>query len=174
MYLHTLLFTEFAAPLTARVSTPTSMSSKSMTPTTTTTADLFDSGVYSAYSMPITHNSDSSSIREMSVLPTTGTSMTRGSINIISVYVIAQVGINFMSCNENGNKITQGAAECNFAILSTMSGIYPKISLLPVASLLLVNLSDIQIYFHAEFYLSPALLTLVRVAVEVDGARVLC
>ena len=31
-----------------------------------------------------------------------------------------------MSYSENSNKIAQGAAMCNFAILATMIGIYPK------------------------------------------------
>ena len=60
------------------------------------------------------------------------------------VCVIAQAGvkfgINFTSCSENGN----------FAIIATTSGIYPKISLLPVlsqintiASFFKVKLSDL-------------------------------
>ena len=56
----------------------------------------------------------------------------------IYVYVIAwegvKFGINFTSCNENGNEIARGAAECYFAIIATTSGIYPKFSLLPVLS----------------------------------------
>ena len=44
------------------------------------------------------------------------------------MYVIAKegvkFGINFMSCSENGE----------FAVIATMSGIYTKISLLPVLS----------------------------------------
>ena len=39
-----------------------------------------------------------------------------------------------MSCSENGNEIARGAAECYFAVIATTSGIYPKISLLPVLS----------------------------------------
>ena len=54
----------------------------------------------------------------------------------IYVYVIARAGvkfeINFTSCRENGSEIAQGIAECNFAVLATTSGIYPKISLLLV------------------------------------------
>ena len=67
------------------------------------------------------------------------------------VYVIVRAGvkfrINFMSCRENGN----------FAVLATMSGIYPKISLLPVlpqinaiASFIKVKISDFQTRFHDE------------------------
>ena len=39
-----------------------------------------------------------------------------------------EFGINFMSCScsENGKEIARGAAECNFAVLATTSGIYPK------------------------------------------------
>ena len=52
--------------------------------------------------------------------------------------VIAQVGVkfgmNFRSCSENGNEITRGAAECNSAVIATVSGIYPKISILLVIS----------------------------------------
>ena len=66
-------------------------------------------------------------------------------------------GINFTSCSENGNEITQGAAEYYFAIIATMSGIYPKISLLPVlsqintiASFVKVKISDFQSRFHNE------------------------
>ena len=40
-------------------------------------------------------------------------------------------GINCSSCSENGSEI---ARECNFAVIATTSGIYPKISLLPVLS----------------------------------------
>ena len=43
-------------------------------------------------------------------------------------------GINFTSCSENGNEIARSVAECYFAVISTMSGIYPKFSLLPVLS----------------------------------------
>ena len=56
----------------------------------------------------------------------------------IYVYVIARegvkLGINFTSCSENDNDIAQGAAMCYFAIITITSGIYPKISLLPVLS----------------------------------------
>ena len=51
-------------------------------------------------------------------------------------WVVVKFGINFTICIRNGNKFAQGAAEGNFegnfAILATMSGIYPKISLLPM------------------------------------------
>ena len=53
------------------------------------------------------------------------------------VYVIAREGVKFginTSCSENGNKIARGTAECYFAVIATTSGIYPKISLLPVLS----------------------------------------
>ena len=43
-------------------------------------------------------------------------------------------GINFTSCSENGNEIARGIAECYFAVITTTSEIYPKISLLPVLS----------------------------------------
>ena len=50
---------------------------------------------------------------------------------IVFVYVIARegvkFGINFTSCSEHGNEIARGAAECYFAVIATMSGIYPKI-----------------------------------------------
>ena len=70
-------------------------------------------------------------------------------------YVIAWVGvkfgINFTSCSENSNEIARGAAERHFAVIATMSGIYPKISLLPVlsqintiASFVKVKISDFQ------------------------------
>ena len=54
------------------------------------------------------------------------------------VYVIARegvkFGINFTSCSENDTEIARVAAESYFAIIATTSGIYPKISLLPVLS----------------------------------------
>ena len=63
-------------------------------------------------------------------------------------------GINFTSCSENGNEITRGAAECNFVVITTTSGIYPKISLLlalsqinTIASFVKVKISDIQTRF---------------------------
>ena len=66
-------------------------------------------------------------------------------------------GINFRSCSENGNEIARGAAECYFAVVATTSGIYPKISLLPVlsqintiASIIEVKISDFQTRFHNE------------------------
>ena len=47
------------------------------------------------------------------------------------VYVVAwegvKFGINCTSCSENGSEIARGAAECYFAVIATMSGIYPKI-----------------------------------------------
>ena len=46
----------------------------------------------------------------------------------------SEIWINFTSCSENGNEIARGAAECYFAIIATTSGIYPKISLLPMLS----------------------------------------
>ena len=56
-----------------------------------------------------------------------------------NVFVIApegvNIGINFTSFTKNGNEIARGAAECYFAIIATTSGIYSKISLLPVLSL---------------------------------------
>ena len=59
-------------------------------------------------------------------------------IDDIYVYVIARegvrFGINFTSCCENDNEIARGAAKCYFAVIATTSGIYPKISLLPVLS----------------------------------------
>ena len=52
------------------------------------------------------------------------------------MYVIARervkFGINFTSCSENGNEMARVSAECNFAVIATMSVI--KISLLPVLS----------------------------------------
>ena len=76
-------------------------------------------------------------------------------INIVSqfVYVIARegvkFGINFTSCSEDGNEIARGAAECYFAIIATTSGIYPKISLLPM-------LSQINTIAFFVFLLLPA------------------
>ena len=59
-------------------------------------------------------------------------------IYIVFVYVIARegvkFGINFTSCSEIDNEIARGVAECYFAVIATTSGIYPKISLLPVLS----------------------------------------
>ena len=67
-------------------------------------------------------------------------------------------GINFTSCSENGN----------FAIITT-SGIYPKISLMPVISqinttayFVKVKISDFQTRFHDDC----ALLTPARHAVS--------
>ena len=41
----------------------------------------------------------------------------------LAVYVVARAGvkfgINFTSCSENGNEISQGAAKCNFAVIAT-------------------------------------------------------
>ena len=55
---------------------------------------------------------------------------------IYDIYVIARegvkFGINFTSCCENDNEIARGTAKCYFAVIATTSGIYPKISLLPV------------------------------------------
>ena len=69
-------------------------------------------------------------------------------------------GINFTSCSENGN----------FAII-TMSGIFPKISLMPVISLInttasfvKVKISDFQTRFHDDY----ALLTPARDAVKLE------
>ena len=49
---------------------------------------------------------------------------------MVLVYVIVRIGvkiwINFMSCSENGKR---GAAECNFVIFATMSGIYFTLTL---------------------------------------------
>ena len=66
-------------------------------------------------------------------------------------------GINFKSCRENGNEITRGAPECYFPLIATMSGIYPKISLLPVLSqidsiayFVKVKISDFQTCFDDE------------------------
>ena len=62
----------------------------------------------------------------------------------------------FTSCSENGNEIAGGAAECNFIVIATMSGIYRKSSLLPVlsqintiASFIKVIISDFQTRFHS-------------------------
>ena len=53
-------------------------------------------------------------------------------------YVITWAGvkfeINFTSCSENSNEIARGATEFNFAFIVVKSGIFPKISLLPVLS----------------------------------------
>ena len=66
-------------------------------------------------------------------------------------------GINFTSGSENGNEIARGAAECYFAVITRTSGIYPKISLLPVlsqintiASVVKVKISDFQTRFYNE------------------------
>ena len=79
----------------------------------------------------------------------------------IYVYVIARegvkFGINFTSCSENDKDIARGAAKCYFAIIATTSGIYPKISLLPVLSKFNsiayfdeVKICDFQARFHNE------------------------
>ena len=63
-------------------------------------------------------------------------------ILFLLVYVIARegvkFGINFTSCSKNGNEISRGIAECYFAVIVTTSGIYPKISLLPVLTQLIL------------------------------------
>ena len=81
-------------------------------------------------------------------------------------------GINFTSCSKNGNEITRGAAECNFIVIATVSGIYPKISLLlvlsqinTIASFVKVKLSDFQTMSSGFF----ALLTPARHAVKVEN-----
>ena len=68
--------------------------------------------------------------------------------------------MNFTSCSENGNEIARGAAECYFAVIATTSGIFPKISLLPVlsqintintiTSFVRVKISDFQTCFDNE------------------------
>ena len=74
-------------------------------------------------------------------------------------YVIAlegvEFGINFTSCSRNRNEIARGAAECCIAIIATMSGIYPPVSLLPelsqintITSFVKIKISDIQTSFH--------------------------
>ena len=81
----------------------------------------------------------------------------------IYVYVLARegvkFGINFTSCCENDNEIARGAAKCYFAVIATTSGIYPKISLLPVLSKFNsitysyfdeVKICDFQARFHNE------------------------
>ena len=59
-------------------------------------------------------------------------------LHMYYVYIIARegvkFGINFTSCSENGNEIARGAAECYFVVIAKTSGIYHKISLLPVLS----------------------------------------
>ena len=59
-------------------------------------------------------------------------------------------GINFTSCGGNSN----------FAVIATMSGIYPKMSLLPVlskinttASFVKVKIFDFQTRFHDDYAL---------------------
>ena len=68
-----------------------------------------------------------------------------------------KLGINFTSCCENDNEIARGAAKCYFAVITTMVGIYPKISLLPVLSKFNsiayfdeVKICDFQARFHYE------------------------
>ena len=79
----------------------------------------------------------------------------------IYVYVIAwegvKFGINFTSCSDNDNDDARGAAKCYFANITTTSGIYPKISLLPVLSKYNsiayfdeVKICDFQARFHNE------------------------
>ena len=79
----------------------------------------------------------------------------------IYVYVIAlegvKFGITFKSCSENDNDIARGAAKWYFAVITTTSGIYPKISLLPVVSKFNsiayfdeVKICDFQARFHNE------------------------
>ena len=65
-------------------------------------------------------------------------------------------GINFTSCSENDNEIARGAAECYFAIIAT-SGIYPKISLLPVLSQINTIAFFVKVkisYFQTRFHLA--------------------
>ena len=52
-----------------------------------------------------------------------------------------------MSCSENGNEIAEGAAECYFVIIATTSGIYPKISLLPVLSQINTTASFVKVKY---------------------------
>ena len=72
--------------------------------------------------------------------------------SIVFVYVIARarMKLNFTSCSENGN--------CS--IIATTSGIYPKLSLLPVlsqiniiASFIKVIIPDFQTRFNDEYAL---------------------
>ena len=56
-------------------------------------------------------------------------------------------GINFTSCRENGKEIAQGVAECYFSVIATTSGIYPKISLLPVLIYIIERLTDVSEVF---------------------------
>ena len=67
----------------------------------------------------------------------------------------ANLDPNFTSCSDNGKEIARGATKCNFSIINTASGIYPKISLLPVlsqintiASFVKVKISVFQTRFH--------------------------
>ena len=71
----------------------------------------------------------------------------------------SEIWDKFTSCSENGNEIARGAAKCYFAVIATTSGVYPKISLLPVlsqinaiyiASFVKVKISDFQTRFHNE------------------------
>ena len=76
-------------------------------------------------------------------------------------------GINFTSYRE----IARGAAECNFAILATMSGIYPKISLLLVLSQIntiasFIKVKYLQTHFHDEKWRLAALVIPARYAVD--------
>ena len=56
-----------------------------------------------------------------------------------------------MSCSENGNKIARGVAECYFAVIAT-SGIYPKISLLPVLSQIKTIASFVKVKISDFFF----------------------
>ena len=69
----------------------------------------------------------------------------------------SEFGIKFTSCSGNGNEIARGVAECYFAVIAITSGIFPKISLLPllsqintIASFIKVKISDFQTRFHNE------------------------
>ena len=63
-------------------------------------------------------------------------------------------GINFTSCSENGNEIARGVAECYFAVIATKSGIYPKISLLPVLSQINTIASFVKVNFQTRWLLA--------------------
>ena len=53
--------------------------------------------------------------------------------------------MKFMSCREKGSDIARVIAKCNFAILTTTSEIYPKISLLFELSQIIASFIKVKI-----------------------------
>ena len=73
-----------------------------------------------------------------------------------------KIGINFTSCSENGN----------FVVIATISGLYPKISLLPVLSQINTTASFVKVKISDASMMSSgftALLTPTRHAIKVEN-----